>query len=271
MTNELNIITITQLLRKNGRMLLSGTALAAMAVAIALFLLPPQYKATTTILPGNTLLHDKAATFNPNIKDLYSYFGNTDDVDRILAITNSDTVLSSVIHTTTLATDFQQQSLADALHACRKKLELVKTDKDQLLISFYHTNPNTAATVVNAIAQQTNKHLLSLVKKEQETIIQNLRTSTLTLKKEYDSLRTIASSPLIDMRIQTLLTEINKYQQTIDEYTNALHHQPTFLQIVETANPQLAKTWPSKPITILLAAFVGCLASSIIVIFKNRN
>jgi uncharacterized protein involved in exopolysaccharide biosynthesis len=271
MNNELNIITIVQLLLKNGRILIGGTLLAAMACAIALFVLPPTYKATTTILPGNSLLHDKAATFNPNIKDLYSYFGNTDDIDRILAVANSDTVLLRVIHTTAPITDFKQTSTADALHSFRKKLQLVKTDKDQLLISFYHTNPTTAATIANTIAQQTNQHLLGLVKKEQETIIQNLIRSTILLKQEYDSLRTIPSSPLVDTRLQILLTEINQYQLHIDEYTNALNHQPAFLQIVETANAPLAKTWPSKPIAVLLAALIGCLASCLLVLFKNRN
>ncbi|MFX4531937.1 hypothetical protein ABTA63_19870, partial [Acinetobacter baumannii] len=60
------------------------------------FLLTPRFKATASALAGNPLLNDKARLNNPNIKDLYSYFGNTDDLDRLRAIAESDTILYTV-------------------------------------------------------------------------------------------------------------------------------------------------------------------------------
>ncbi len=69
------------LLKRNWRVLLSSTFIAAFAASIFVFLMTPQYESSTTLLAGNSQLTDKARLFNPQIKDL------TQASDRVMIST----------------------------------------------------------------------------------------------------------------------------------------------------------------------------------------
>jgi len=71
--------------------------LSLITALISLFFMPKYYRSTAILVPANPVLADKAHFLNPNIQGLYSYFGNGDDLDRIVGIASMDTVYKQLV------------------------------------------------------------------------------------------------------------------------------------------------------------------------------
>lgn len=248
------------------RRILLFSLLTGLLGATTLLLLHPRYRATTTLLPGNSLLQDKARIFNPNIKDLYSYFGNTDDLDRITAVAASDTILERVFLKHNLWSFYSW--VGDTVPPIRKfktDLEFHRTDKDQLQISVSLKDAAIAAAVANDIALETNKHLQSLVAKEESKIVAALQESIQTLQNEYDT----TTTGEIDKA--TLVHTIAEQQKLLYDWKTQQQLLPNFITIVELANPTRATKLPNKPIFISLFVLGGFVIACFFVSVKTRN
>ncbi|MBR2649465.1 MAG: hypothetical protein IKD55_11530 [Sediminibacterium sp.] len=264
MENNLNLLTLIKLLVKNIRFLLSISVLAALIGASTAFLLSPRFKATASALAGNPLLNDKARLSNPNIKDLYSYFGNTDDLDRLRAIAESDTILYTVFVKNNLATYYQQKDDFVNLRSFRKDISIQRSDKDQLLISVELPNAQIAASVANDIATQTNIHLQSLIKKEEDKIIQAISNS---IQKNKDSLNNPTISETGKLQLENI---ISNQEKTIAEWKQQQTVSPNFLILAEYANPTRVEIVPNKTLLITLITLSGFMIACVIVAIKNR-
>ncbi|MCA6440764.1 MAG: Wzz/FepE/Etk N-terminal domain-containing protein [Sediminibacterium sp.] len=264
MENNLNLLTLIKLLLKNRRFLISITALAALIGASVSFLLTPRFKATASALAGNPLLNDKARLNNPNIKDLYSYFGNTDDLDRLRAIAESDTILYTVFVKNNLSAFYRQNDAYANLRAFKKDIFIRRSDKDQLLISVELPNAQIAASVANDIALQTNIHLQSLIAKEEDKIIQVIATS---IQKNKEALTNNTMSETEKMQLQNTISDQEK---SVEEWKQQKTISPNFLMIVEYANPNRVGIFPNMALLITLITISGFMLACVIVAFKNR-
>lgn len=253
-----------KLLAKNSRLLASITLFTAIIGTATAFLLTPKFKATASALAGNSLLHDKARLTNPNIKDLYSYFGNTDDLDRLRAIAESDTILHTVFMKHKLGVYYNQDASFPKLNDFKKDLFIRRSDKDQLLISVELPNPQTAADVANDIAAETNTHLQSLIRKEEDKIIQVISN---TIQKSKDALTNKDISEIDKIEIHNMI--INQ-ERNLQEWKEQQTISPNFLIITEYANPNRAEIVPHKALLISLFTIGGFVIGCCIVALKSR-
>ena len=264
MENNLNLLTLIKLFVKNIRFLLSISLLAALVGAGTAFILTPKFKATASALAGNPLLNDKARLSNPNIKDLYSYFGNTDDLDRLRAIAESDTILYTVFEKNNLSTYYQQKDSFVNLRSFRKDISIRRSDKDQLLISVELPDAQLAARVANDIAIQTNTHLQSLIIKEEDKIIQAISSS---IQKNKDSVNNTTISETGKLQLENT---ISNQEKMLAEWKQQQTVSPNFLILTEYANPTRVAIIPNKTLLISLITISGFMIACIIVVFKNR-
>ena len=79
----LHLQNILPLLKQHKKFIFLFTFLITIGTGLLLFFIPPEYKSVATLTPLNPQLADKATLFNPNIKDLYSIFGNGNDIERM--------------------------------------------------------------------------------------------------------------------------------------------------------------------------------------------
>ncbi len=282
MPTNFNLIKIVAVLRSKWIFLLAFTIATAVVANISFLFITPQYESQTTVIPGNTELADKARFFNPGIKDLYSYFGSGDDLDRLIAIAEMDTTLKQIVQEFKL-TDYYHNNeknhtlaISNAIISLRKNLQFIKTPNDQLLIRCRNSNPITAANICNNMAHNIERSLQYLWQENYSITIIKLDSSIIQLKKAYTttSLNRAANEAekiLFAAEANNLLEQIKQYQKTSNEYKLALQTPPNAVLIMEKATPAQQVSWPNIPMGTAVAALLGLLFSSILVLTIHRS
>ena len=240
----------------------------------------PQYKSSVTLLAGNPLLSDKARLFNQQIKDLYTDFGNGDDLDRIQAFAEMNSTLENVINKNLELFVYYKSIDTNAISvikSLRKDITYTKTEKDQLIISCELTDKILAAKIVNDIAEEVELQAQHLIQKNKQLVIQKLDSTAIALKENYGNLEKNSSSTdpakkrLIAAEQATIINQIDQIQKTNQEYKLALATQPNFIQVMEKGVPAFEISWPNKPLIIAVAAILGFVFSALLVVNKNKS
>lgn len=278
MQSTFNIIEIMNLLKHQWRVLISASFIAAFAASIFVFVMPPQYESSTTLLAGNSQLTDKARLFNPQIKDLYSSFGSGDDLDRILSIAEMDTTLKQVITKCRLSfgVDSFPNWQTNTLKKLRKKLQFQKTAKDQLIISCSTADKDLSALIVNTLVEVTETSMQSIINSNYQMVAQKMDSTVSELKNQYAILvnnkpTDLSAIKLNNAESETILNQLDQTKKASQEIKLAMATLPNFIKIVEKATPASEVSWPDKPLIILIAAIAGLLFSSILVLINNQT
>ncbi len=280
MQSSFNLIDMMELLKKSWRFCLSVSIVAAMAASIIILFMKPQYKSSVTLLAGNPLLSDKARLFNQQIKDLYTDFGNGDDLDRIQAFAEMNSTLENVINKNLELFVYYKSIDTNAISvikSMRKDITYIKTEKDQLIISCELTDKILAAKIVNDIAEEAELQAQHLIQKNKQLVIQKLDSTAIALKENYGNLEKNSSSTdpakkrLIAAEQATIINQIDQIQKTNQEYKLALATQPNFIQVMEKGVPAFEISWPNKPLIIAVAAILGFVFSALLVVNKNKS
>jgi|688.fasta_scaffold01014_7 uncharacterized protein involved in exopolysaccharide biosynthesis len=280
MQSSFNLIDMMELLKKSWRFCLSVSIVAAMVASIIILFMKPQYKSSVTLLAGNPLLSDKARLFNQQIKDLYTDFGNGDDLDRIQAFAEMNSTLENVINKNLELFVYYKSIDTNAISvikSLRKDITYTKTEKDQLIISCELTDKILAAKIVNDIANQVELQAQQMMQNNKLLIIQKLDSTTNALKENYGNLEKNSSSTdpakkrLIAAEQATIINQIDQIQKTNQEYKLALATQPNFIQVMEKGVPAFEISWPNKPLIIAVAAILGFVFSALLVVNKNKS
>jgi uncharacterized protein involved in exopolysaccharide biosynthesis len=280
MQSSFNLIDMMELLKKSWRFCLSVSIVAAMVASIIILFMKPQYKSSVTLLAGNPLLSDKARLFNQQIKDLYTDFGNGDDLDRIQAFAEMNSTLENVINKNLELFVYYKSIDTNAISvikSLRKDITYIKTEKDQLIISCELTDKILAAKIVNDIAEEAELQAQHLIQKNKQLVIQKLDSTAIALKENYGNLEKNSSSTdpakkrLIAAEQATIINQIDQIQKTNQEYKLALATQPNFIQVMEKGVPAFEISWPNKPLIIAVAAILGFVFSALLVVNKNKS
>lgn len=280
MQSSFNLIDMMELLKKSWRFCLSVSIVAAMVASIIILFMKPQYKSSVTLLAGNPLLSDKARLFNQQIKDLYTDFGNGDDLDRIQAFAEMNSTLENVINKNLELFVYYKSIDTNAISvikSMRKDITYIKTEKDQLIISCELTDKILAAKIVNDIAEEAELQAQHLIQKNKQLVIQKLDSTAIALKENYGNLEKNSSSTdpakkrLIAAEQATIINQIDQIQKTNQEYKLALATQPNFIQVMEKGVPAFEISWPNKPLIIAVAAILGFVFSALLVVNKNKS
>jgi capsular polysaccharide biosynthesis protein len=280
MQSSFNLIDMMELLKKSWRFCLSVSIVAAMVASIIILFMKPQYKSSVTLLAGNPLLSDKARLFNQQIKDLYTDFGNGDDLDRIQAFAEMNSTLENVINKNLELFVYYKSIDTNAISvikSLRKDITYTKTEKDQLIISCELTDKILAAKIVNDIAEEVELQAQHLIQKNKQLVIQKLDSTAIALKENYGNLEKNSSSTdpakkrLIAAEQATIINQIDQIQKTNQEYKLALATQPNFIQVMEKGVPAFEISWPNKPLIIAVAAILGFVFSALLVVNKNKS
>ena len=280
MQSSFNLIDMMELLKKSWRFCLSVSIVAAMVASIIILFMKPQYKSSVTLLAGNPLLSDKARLFNQQIKDLYTDFGNGDDLDRIQAFAEMNSTLENVINKNLELFVYYKSIDTNAISvikSLRKDITYTKTEKDQLIISCELTDKILAAKIVNDIAEEAELQAQHLIQKNKQLVIQKLDSTAIALKENYGNLEKNSSSTdpakkrLIAAEQATIINQIDQIQKTNQEYKLALATQPNFIQVMEKGVPAFEISWPNKPLIIAVAAILGFVFSALLVVNKNKS
>lgn len=163
MDKEFNLITAIRIILKWKIHIVALTLLSGIIAAIfSVFVMDEWFLSWSTFYPTNQALSDRTAIFNTEATVQVDYFGNKQDVNRILTIANSNPVIDYVIDSFKLAEHYKIEKESKywktkVRKKFEKKYEAIKTEHDAIQVSFYDTDPKVAAAVVNAVVNKVDE------------------------------------------------------------------------------------------------------------------
>ena len=198
MAEEFNLIAIIRFLLKKSRWIIILSILVAVVTAGITLLLPNYYEASTTFYPASPDLSAPAPLSASQQK--VEVYGNDEDLDRLLAITNSNQLTDFLID----SFDLYDQSEIDpaserASYNVRKKLnkhlDVLKTKFGAIDLSIEDKQPDKAAAMANAAREKISSIAQSLIKESQkktiQNYIQNINNKEQSLSSLTDSISTL--------------------------------------------------------------------------------
>lgn len=240
--------------------------LPTLTALILSLVLPKTYLSQASILPVNSRLSDKARFSSEEIAELYSAFGNGDDLDRLFAAARSASVLMKMVDSFQLVNHYQlSHKKESAREAAVKKLksssEIRKTEYGEIQIRVWDTDRQLAADICNAIVEQVDK-----IHRDLYTTF--YARSLNALESEYAEKLLIANDSAQDKisanPAPLFAEELSYYRKSIADNRIALQNPPPSLMVLEKAYVSVK---PDKPdllmnvlVTFLVSAFTGLAA-----------
>lgn len=273
-----NISELSAVIWNRWKFILLFTIGSVIMTAVAIVFIPPKYTAITKVLPGNAVLADKARLFNADLQHLYSFFGSGDDLDRLMSMTSMDTSLKQVIRQFHLIDYYQVKEqdpnlgMYKTIRHFKKDLHLVKTVNNEMELSCTHTNKDTAAAIVNFMAEQTATKMQTIWKEQYAKISTSLDSSLANLTNQYNALAASSNNTdaVAKAKMGVLLTQIEQFNKLSIETKIAANTTPAAMIVLEKATPPAKISWPDKTVVLPLSALLGCLFSILLVLVSAK-
>ena len=235
--------------------------LAATTIAfVTAFLLPKQYLSSAIIFPANSLLTDKGHLFNNNIQQLYSPYGNSDDLDRLYAISSSSGILGFVCDSLHLSDHYLLDRSPSreiiAQRQLKKNTAFLKSENGELHIEVWDRDNQVAAVIARVILYKIQQVSNDLIMQSNIPVLNALRQS----EKLYDD--TLSSSGH-ELRVNLL-------EQRAKELEVNLKSIPPAFAILENPSPSLKPDKPDILLITIAALFLSSVFSVICVLIIER-
>lgn len=194
MDKKVTLIDIFNTVYKRRKQIIIATLTVSFLTAIIMLLVPNYYKATTVFYSASP---DLAKPDPDNSNMIKRYYGNKEDIDRLLTIANSNNVKDFLISKYHLYKHYGIDSTSEkAKYKIRKKLDkflnTVKNDRDAIELSMEDKDKVLAATMANDTRDFVERQLRKMVENIQITEINKYKNSikykNAELKKLMDSI-----------------------------------------------------------------------------------
>ncbi len=197
----LNLTDVVKSFRKHRGLILGITIASAIAGAIFYLAGPKKFEGKTEFVIRNPLYGDRNSLYNYETKFL-DYFGNEDDIDRIILLTGSDLVQSKVIKNMHLAEAYgidasNRKGEQQLERKFSKNLNIIRTEYKDVVLSYVDTDPERSAKVANECVtvleevfgnyyrdMRRNMYQSIVEKIHEEDSMINAYTDTLSLMRE---------------------------------------------------------------------------------------
>ncbi len=160
MTNtSFDLIDIIRTIQKRKRFILLITVAAVLAGVAFLFVKSVKYKAEVRFFVNNPLYGDRSTLFRSMETRYVDYFGGDDDVDKVMAFSNSDTVRDRIIRNCSFEIVYPNHDInsgkghAELMSIFNKNFNIKRTEYRDIQLSYIDKDPVVAANVANMSAK----------------------------------------------------------------------------------------------------------------------
>ena len=173
MTNtSFDLVDIIRTLQKKRGFIIVMTLLAIVLGGVFLAIKHTKYKADATFFVNNPLYGDRSTLFRSEETRYVDYFGGDDDVDKIMALANSDTVRDRVIRNCQFQEIYKIDINDPKGHAAlmgifNKNFNIKRTEYKDVQVSYISYDPVIAANVANMsvkVLEETYRHYYTSIK-----------------------------------------------------------------------------------------------------------
>jgi uncharacterized protein involved in exopolysaccharide biosynthesis len=161
-TPQFDLVDIVQTIRRRFRFVLIITIVAMIVGAVFYGVKEKKYKATAEFVVSNPLYADRYNMYGNDQRPV-DYFGDDDDLDKIIILGESDTVEMEVIRNKHLAEMYNVDTtkpgaMAGLKGLVEKKYGIKRTEYKDAQVSFTDRDPVLAADVANEYVKAIEEH-----------------------------------------------------------------------------------------------------------------
>lgn len=191
MNNKDNLLSVIETLFKWKKPILIVAFIATVGTVVFSLFMDNYYESTTLFIPASPD-QAKPPVVGASIKERY-YYGQPEDIDRMLSIANSEEVASHLIE----KFDLYEHYDIDTTHEkagffVQKELgglfEVTKTKLDAIEISIEDTEPEMAVNMVNAARDKIEEIARGLIKSTQGTQVQEYENRIASKRSELNEM-----------------------------------------------------------------------------------
>jgi capsular polysaccharide biosynthesis protein len=279
----LHLQNILPLLKQHKKFIFLFTFLITIGTGLLLFFIPPEYKSVATLTPLNTQLADKGTLFNPNIKDLYSIFGNGNDIERMEAANDWNSIYSAIVIECKLVKEYGIKDadssirIQKAVKILRKKLYAEPTEKGMLQLIGWSKTPAGSKELVEAFRSKIGLRIQSVFISRYDSAIKNMKLSYDSLQKKYIAAATSSHSPstpqykLAQIEVASITKLLEDNFKITGELEQAKSAVPQILFVLDAPEADKTAVRPNKPAVIIGTFLAALIFSMAWVIIYHRN
>jgi capsular polysaccharide biosynthesis protein len=202
-TPRFDLVDIVQTLRKRFAFIMIVTFVAAVIGVAFHYLGKKEFAAKAEFFVSNPLLTDRNTIYG-GADSRIDYFGDEDDVDRVLALAESDTVIMKVLLESGLAHEMDKdlidaRNIFEMKEYYRRHFEITRTEYTLVEVSFTDKDPIRAARITNIIVSTIEQAYRSFYNTRRTNIFASL-TKKYT---EQDSMINVFTDTLAKIRDRT--------------------------------------------------------------------
>jgi len=255
MTDSFPVFQLISTYRTKLILLVGSVTIVALVISL---LLPKEYMSQASILPANSKMMDKQRMFSENIQELYSAYGNSEDLDRLFATMRSKEVLNAVADSFNLISHYK---LLDAKNGkiktykkFQKNIELVKTEYGEIRIRVWDIDSLISANIANAIVSKTKDVAEKMFTGFYEQSISRMKKE---LSVKSANIQTITDS----LMIREAREEMSIIRNRMTEYQVSQLNPPPSLFVLEKAEPSPIADKPHILFNTMISFLVGLFCS----------
>ncbi len=197
MAPRFDLVDIIQTLKRRVRYILVISLTAAVLSAIVYLVRAKKYKATATFFISNPRYADRTNLFRVENSQMLDYFASEDDIDKVVAITGSDSLFRQVIHTQKLGAIYKldetkPDEMANLITIVRSNFEAKRTENKSMDVSYISGDPQRAADIANAftatIASMYSSYFTNLRSHVEASLQTKIRETDSAIVKMTDTL-----------------------------------------------------------------------------------
>ncbi len=176
-----NILGVLETLFKWKKEIIYTCVAAALLSIIAALVLPVYFKSTTTFYAASTDLASPERIFG-EANDAMEYYGEAEDIDRVITIAESNEVTEFMINKFNLYEryDIDSSDLESPYYVRLKFSDMYKlkqTKYDAIVLSVEDKDPKMASEMATAARNKTSEILSRLIKESQNEVLNTYRGS----------------------------------------------------------------------------------------------
>jgi uncharacterized protein involved in exopolysaccharide biosynthesis len=152
-----------------------------------------KYEAKAAFFVSNPIYTDRSSIFAGADSRYTDYFGDEDDIDRVIALSESDTIIAQIIANTgfdkannlSLSDPYERNKLKQQFN---KQLDIKRTEYKLLDLSFTDKDPVLAANVANESVKQIGSGYLNFYNTRKENVYNSIHNKLKDIDSSIDAL-----------------------------------------------------------------------------------
>lgn len=264
-----DIIRLIQIIFKWRKPIIIITIVAAIAGCIVTwFFMPNYYKSSVTFYPTNPIMTDRQVLYSQSAGEIeIDYFGSAGDVDRILTIANTSSIIDYMINHYHLMEHYDIDSTKEMARYNTKKEFLknyrtVETEYAAIEISIWDTDKNLAAEMVTHIVETIDDHNKTMLLRDKklvaETFRDQVKKKNIIVEEMSSSISAakktgITSEELLVMeeKLKAAVDDLNNNKKILDQNLTSINTDFSTVNVTEEAYPAIRKDKPVRSLIVI--------------------